>query len=96
MFRIYKTFVVFDRKHFNEVWIDPHYQEKHRESITDELILGLIQRIGGRAVMPVSTSEGFYYYEFDVTYQQKLYRMIVVRPFDDSYLGIRNAYRRSK
>lgn len=96
MFRVYRTFVVFDRKHFNEIWIDPHYENKHGESITDELILILVKRLGGKATVPVAESNGFFYYEFDVTYQQKPYRLILVRPFDDSYFGIRNAYRRSK
>lgn len=96
MFRVHKTLVVFDRKYFSEVWIDPHYEEKHSESITDELILALVQRLGGKAAVPVSETYGYRYYKYEVTYQQKPYRLILVRPFDDSYLGVRNAYRSSK
>ena len=96
MFRVYKVQLVFDRKHFDELWIDPHYENKHGESITDELILTLIQKLGERAVEPNAEGGGFRYYVIEITYRQKLYRLILVRPANDSYVGVRNAYRRSK
>jgi hypothetical protein len=95
VFRVYKIMVVFDRTRFNEVWIDPHYEEKHRESITDELILRLIQMLGVRTTMPDAEIGGFRYYEIDVTDRMKCYRLILVRPSNDSYLGVQNVYRRS-
>lgn len=96
MFRVYRALVVFDRKHFNEIWIDPHYEEKHSDSITDDLILALVQKLGGKTAEPHAEANGFRYYEIEVSYQQRLYRLILVRPADDSYLGIRNTYRRSQ
>ena len=96
MFRLYATQVSFDGKHFSEVWIDPHYEEKHSRSISDELILALLQKIGDKPVDPDAESASFRYYVVDIDYRAKLYRLILVRPADDSYLGVRNAYRRSK
>lgn len=48
MFRIYEGQVIFNEKHFDEVWIDPHYEEKHGDSVNDELILRLLGRLGGK------------------------------------------------
>jgi hypothetical protein len=96
VFRVHKVRVFFDFKHFDEVWIDPHYEVSHSESITDELILELVQILTDEFGEPISKVTGFRYYKVDVMYQQKLYRLILVRPDDDRYIGVRTAYRRSK
>jgi len=94
MFRIYEIPVVFNEKHFNEVWIDPHYEEKHGDSVNDELILSLLARLSGKPWAIQMESRGFHFFEVDLELRGKLYRLILVVPPDASYLGVRNAYRR--
>ncbi len=43
-----------------------------------------------------SEVSGYKFYEADGKYNGKAYRLILVIPPDGSYLGVRNAYRRSK
>lgn len=95
MFRIYKIQVIFNEEYFSEVWIDPHYEEKHSSSINDDLIFALLTRLRQKPWTPQAESNGFKFYEVDVDYEDRLYRLIVVTPPDLSYLGIRNAYRRN-
>ncbi len=96
MFRVYKIAVVFDEKLFSEVWIDPHFEEKHGESISDELILSLLQWLNGRPVVVQMESKGFQFFELDIEWLGKSYRLILVVPPDCSYLGVRNMYRKKK
>ena len=95
MFRIYRQDVSFNGKHFIEVWIDPHYEEKHGESIDDELILELLLSLADMDVDIAGKIRGFTYYEGEVMHRSKCYRLILVTPPDLSYLGVRNTYRRS-
>lgn len=94
MFRIYEIPVIFNEEHFNEVWIDPHYEEKHGDSMNDELILNLLARVSGKPWASQMESRGFRFFEVDLDFNNKLYRLIIVIPPNGSYLGIRNAYRR--
>lgn len=97
MFRVYKADVKFNKKHWSSIWIDSHYEEKHSNSVNDELILTLLSRFkGNRAIEADGESGGFQYYEVDTEHKGKLYRLILVIPPDCSYLGVRNTYRRSK
>ena len=96
MFRIYDLVLILNEKHFSIIWIDPHYEKKHRDSITDDLILDLLLLLNKQTVAPVDAAKGFSYYEVDVEHRKKLYRLILVIPADNSYVGVRNAYRRSK
>lgn len=96
MFRVYDMDLVLNEKHFKKVWIDPHYEEKHGDSIHDDLILDLLLMLDGQSVDPVDESKGFHYYEADIELHKRLYRLILVIPLHSDYLGVRNAYRRSK
>jgi hypothetical protein len=94
MFRVYEIPVVFNEERFSEVWIDPHYEEKHGDTINDELILSLLARLSGKAWATQMESKGFYFFEVDLGLRGKFYRLILVVPPDGSYLGVRNVYRR--
>ncbi len=97
MFRVYQVFLVFNGIIFNEVWIAPHYELKHLKSIDDELILELLKLINFENLkFSKLANDSFKYYESDIGYECKLYRLIMTVPPDQSYLGIVNAYRRSK
>ena len=96
MFRVYRVSLTINEIHFSEVWIDPHYELKHRASINDDLILLLLRQIDLHYFEAAAQSYGFSYYEVDIEHRTKPYRLILVIPDDGTYLGIRNAYRRSK
>lgn len=95
MFRVYMWSVLFNGTKFNRVWIDPHYEQKHSDSINDRLILSLVLRLEDEQwLTPQRVAKGYAYYEVDLMLQKKSYRVILVVPPDSSYLGVRNVYRR--
>ncbi len=95
LFRIYKQQVIFNTWVFEEIWIDTHYEVKHSKSINDDLVLSLLKEIS--KILPVKMIEKgtFEYYDLDMEYNDKIYRLIIVIPEDKLYLGVRNAYRRT-
>lgn len=95
-YRLYWINLVLFGEYFRELWIDPHYEEKHEASINDTLILELVKHLDSCLVTEDSIVNGYSFYEADGEFKDKRYRLILVVPPDKSYLGIRNAYRRSK
>lgn len=97
MFRIYRLEIEINAVHYGEVWIDPHYEEKHKGSIHDELILKLVDSLRGKIIDEVGRlHNGYKFYEVDLIFNNKNYRLILTTPRDNSFLGVRNVYRRSK
>lgn len=96
MYRIYGVVIRLNDILFGEVWIDSHYEEKHSESINDELILSLLRHLSGQVFTPNSQVNGYSYYVIDVYFQMKPYRLVLVIPDHHNYLGVRTVYRRSK
>ena len=96
MFRLFEINLIFNDKHFGELWIDPHYEAKHKASINDALILLLVLKLNHEVVPKAGESKGFCFYQIDLEYSGKRYRLILAVPPDGSYLGVRNVYRRSK
>ena len=96
VYRRYDIAVRMNGEYFDELWIDPHYEEKHKGSINDQLILELAKEIDGWLITLSAEVSGYKFYEADGNYQGKAYRLILVIPPDGAYLGIRNAYRSSK
>jgi hypothetical protein len=95
MFRKYNIVILFRGIIFQEVWIDPHYEMKHTNSINDDLILNLLHFVHQNTLLPLGPSETFEYYEQDIEFHGRYYRLILVIPPDKSYIGVRNAYRRA-
>lgn len=95
-FRVYPAVLIVNGAIFNEVWIDPHYEIAHPE-INDELILKLAQRLQIGLYEPeLMREDGYSFFVSDVWFEDKPYRLVWVTPPDQSYLGIRTAFRRSK
>lgn len=44
-------------KSFTQVVIDPHYEERHADSVNDEVILGLVIQLDGRTFKPTDIDE---------------------------------------
>lgn len=82
---------------FNKVWISLHYELNHGESINDLLILGLVKLLNEYEHIPDKVSkEDFQYYKSDLVWNNKFYRLIWLIPPEKDYVGVVNAYRRSK
>ncbi len=82
---------------YTELMIDPHYELKHKESISDGIIIALVLTLHKSFVdKQAISSSGYMFYEVDVELKNKLYRLVLTNPPDHSFLGVRNAYRRSK
>lgn len=97
MFRVYESRLFINGTWFCEVWIDTHYEEKHSKSINDELILEMLGLLNYERYLPqVIRKDGYQFYTTDLVLNGKAYRLIWVIPPDESYVGVRNAYRRSK
>ncbi|MCC6278541.1 MAG: hypothetical protein IT289_11560 [Oligoflexia bacterium] len=60
----------------SHVVIDQHYQEKHSDHMTDELILKLVQELDGRIELPDTVSGKFSYFVTLVEVDEKQYRLI--------------------
>ena len=88
------TLTVNDRL-IREVIVDPHYEEKHSDSITDEVILALVQKLDGRTFDPDDQDEDFEYFKTDpIEYLGKNYRLIWLLKNECMFIGVVNAYRR--
>lgn len=97
MYRIYTVLLRLNETTFTELWIDPHYELNHKASMNDALILELVNIVNFEDLSPGRKSiNGFWYYELNLALNNKLYRLILTTPPDKSYLGVVNAYRRSK
>lgn len=96
MYRVYRIHLILNGVLFTELWIDPHYEEKHSGYMNDELIIELVKLIDKNVIPPVGELEDFIFLEIDTLFKEKIYRLILVLPPDLTYLGVRNAYRRSK
>ena len=51
--------------------IDPHYQEKHRDSVDDKLILKLVLELNGRFEVPDMRKGRYSYFATLVTFGLK-------------------------
>ncbi len=92
--RDYPVRVVINDVFITEVIIDSHYEQKHSESINDQLILELVKILDKGFFEPVSISGKFSYFVTPrMEHQSKAYKLIWLMESGETYLGIINAYR---
>ena len=78
--REYDICIEVNDRRINKVIIDPHYEEKHSESITDEIILVLVKMLDGKKVIPDEVSAPFSYFAEDgIEFDGKLYKLKIGR-----------------
>jgi hypothetical protein len=76
-----------------QVVIDSHYEKKHSEYMSDELILKLVQKLDGRKELPEAKTDRFSYFVTLVDLKDKQYRLIWLLEDYAIYIGVVNAYR---
>lgn len=93
--RKYDISITVNGRPIAKVVIDPHYELKHGDTVSDEVILGLVKLLDG-GVFPMQERTGVY--EYFVTDGLKLgdkrYKLVWLLEDDQLYIGVVNAYRR--
>jgi hypothetical protein len=93
--REYEISVTVNGTLITKVIIDPHYEEKHAESVSDDIILALIRNLDGQEFEPDSEDRPFSYFVSDnMIYKGKCYKLIWLLEDCEIYVGVVNAYRR--
>jgi len=78
-----------------KVVIDPHYELKHNESVSDSVILKLVEQLDGGDFEAEDIDDGFEYFVADrLELSGKFYKLIWLLEKGELYIGIVNAYRR--
>jgi len=79
----------------NKVIIDPHYEDKHSESINDKIILMLVDSLNEKFFDAETVSGPYSYFVNDkINLDGKLYKLIWLLEENEIYIGIVNEYRR--
>jgi len=75
--------------------IDSHYELRHADSISDDLILRLLQLLDGQEFEPEQEIDEYQYFVSDrLEFEGKYYKLIWLLEENQIYIGIINAYRR--
>ncbi len=83
-------------RRLEKVVIDPHYEEKHLNSVTDEIVLALVKQLDGKTFLPADKDdEGFQYFVNDrMEFDRKFFKLIWLLHEKELFVGIVNAHRR--
>jgi hypothetical protein len=93
--REYDISIIVNQKRISKVIIDPHYEEKHAESISDEIIIRLVKDLDGREFEPDEEDPPFAYFMIDkMELDGKFYKLVWLLEDGQIYIGVVNAYRR--
>jgi hypothetical protein len=93
--REYAVNLFINRRRITKVIIDPHFEEKHSESISDQLILMLVETLDGQVFEAEQVKAPYSYFKQDrIELGGKFYRLIWLLEDDELYIGVINAYRR--
>ena len=93
--RSYSINITINNQQIKRLIIDPHYEFKHSESISDKLIVELVELLDGGDFTPESKIGSFEYYMTEnLILRGKKYRLIWLIEKEELYIGVINSYRR--
>lgn len=94
--RQYHIKITINGRVLTQLIIDPHYLKKHSQSVTDKIIIALVEMLNGRRFVPDKVNDqGFeFYVEDKMKLKGKTYKLIWLLKNDGIYVGIVNCYRR--
>jgi hypothetical protein len=93
--RVYPMRLNINGRQLERVVIDPHYEAKHGDSVTDETILALVTQLDGKIFGSVDTKGDFEYFMNDrIELDQNFYKLIWLLQKHGLFIGVINAYRR--
>lgn len=94
--RVYPAKITINGRILERIIIDPHYEEKHGSSVTDEIIIELVELLNKKSFIPVDMDEeGFQYFVNDrMELAGKFYKLVWLLHEQELLIGIVNAYRR--
>jgi hypothetical protein len=78
--------------------IDPYYETRHGKHMNDALIVELVKKLSGLSFVPeAKDSSGFEYFKTEPLWHEgKAYRLVWLTHPDESFIGVRNAFRSRK
>lgn len=93
--REYSVDLTINNTRISRVIIDSHYEEKHSESVNDDIILELVRSLDKKRFEADAIRKPFSYFVTDkITVNHKNYKLIWLLEDDCLYIGVINAYRR--
>lgn len=93
--REYDISITVNMRQVTKVIIDPHYEAKHSDSISDEVIVSLVKLLDGGTYPVQDKNEPFEYFATDgLILGNKMYKLVWLLEDDQIYTGVVNAYRR--
>ena len=95
--RVYEFRATIKGRKMEEVHIDPHYEEEHGSYMNDEKIYILVHELLRIQRFVFSgRKEKWEYFEADILWKEKNYRLVFCLEDDQEYLGIVTCYRKDK
>lgn len=96
MRREYWLQIFINGRRFKRVLIDDHYEQGHRTSMTDALMIDLIKNLAGQDFRPeLVRPSGFSIFVTEpLWFEGKPYRLVWTTHPDKDYIGVINAFRR--
>jgi hypothetical protein len=89
--REYHLVLILNKRQFNLLVIDSHYEKKHSD-INDKLILELVEQLSGSNIELADESDGFKYFAYEMRLKNKKYRLVLTYCEED-FLGVVNVFR---
>src|SRR5581483_6970551 len=96
MRRTYLLGIFVNGRWFNRVEIDPHYEEKHGETVNDVIILELVKSLSTKKYVAerIDKNDFHYFTTEPIFFEEKPYRLVWLTHPKESFIGVRNAFRR--
>ena len=95
--REYDISITVNGRKITKLVIDPHYELKHSDSVSDNVILDLVKLLDGGTFPLQERREPFEYFVTDgLKLNEKLYKLVWLLEDNELYIGVVNAYRRKK